>query len=221
MKSSLCFLIVVAGLILLLSKFYIVSILLIVTSFSLFIAQNKATWENLSYYGIANLITTSRLLLVLLLVFFSGKLNFTDYYLLRIVLIIPVLDIVDGFIARFRNEQSKFGMYYDMEVDALFVMVASILVFLNYPSMWIVLIPAFLRYFYKFTLAIMDSAQKFVEAKEKYASIIAGNYFIALIIFYFIQNEWASVFLVVSSILIVLSFAKSYYRFYKWSNELI
>lgn len=221
MKSTQCILIVIAGLILLLSKFYVLAILLIATSFSLFIAQNKSAWENLAYFGLANLITTSRLLLVLLLVFISGKLDFTDYYLLSIVLIIPVLDIIDGFVARFRNEQSKFGMYYDMEVDALFVMVASILVFMNYPSMWIVLIPAFLRYFYKFTLDIMDSAQKFVEAKEKYASIIAGNYFIALIIFYFFQNEWASAFLVVSSILIVLSFAKSYYRFYKWSNELI
>lgn len=220
MKSYLCTIIVFAGLIMLFSDYYLWSILLITIAFIFFILQNKRYWGKLSYFGVANVITTARFILVILLIFSSAKLKFDDSIVLIIIFIIPILDIIDGLVARHRKEESQFGMFYDMEVDAVFVMVASIMIYQNYTSMWIVLFPAFLRYFYKFFIDILDKKNKFIETKKKYASIVAGNYFVALIVFYFLNNEFASNYLKLSSILIVLSFGKSFYSFYKWSNEL-
>lgn len=219
MKSYLCAIIVFAGIIMLTSDYYLWSILLITVTFIFFIFQNRRFWGKLPYFGVANVVTTTRFISVMILIFSSSSFMFNDSIILFIILIIPLLDIVDGLVARYRKEESQFGMYYDMEVDAVFVMVASIIVYLNYPSMWVVLLPAFLRYFYKFSIDILDKKSKFIESKQKYASLIAGNYFTALIVFYFLNNELASNYLMVSSLLIILSFGKSFYSFYKWSNE--
>jgi len=146
-------------------------------------------------------------------------LSFNDSKIFLLILVIPILDVFDGLIARYRKEESQFGMFYDMEVDAVFVMVASILVYLSHSTMWIVLIPAFLRYFYKFSIDILDKENLFVESKQKYASVIAGNYFVALIVFYFFTNELSTYYLLIGSLLIVLSFGKSFYNFYTWQNE--
>lgn len=185
-------------------------------TFVLFIRQNKESWKKLPFFGVANLITTIRFILILALA--SGEFLFYDPYLYVLVLTIPLLDIIDGLVARYRKEESQFGMYYDMEVDALFVMVASIIAYLNYPSMWIVLVPAFLRYFYKFAIGIMDGKNKFIESKQKYASIIAGNYFVALIVFYFFDHEVSKGYLSLSSVLIIMSFIKSTEEFVKWKR---
>lgn len=219
MKSYLCSFIVFAGLIMLFVSNYEWSSLLITSAFALFILQNKKIWLQTPYFGIANLITTIRLLLVLVLIFFSAQLSFNNYKISLLLLVIPLLDVFDGLIARYRKEESQFGMFYDMEVDAVFVMVASIIIYLHYPSVQIVLIPAFVRYFYKFSIDILDSKNRFIEKKQKYASLIAGNYFVALIVFYFLTNELASNYLMISSLLIILSFGKSFFDFYKWSYK--
>lgn len=187
-----------------------------IVAFVFFITQNKESWRNLPFFGVANIITTIRLILILVLA--AGEIIINSTYFFILVLVIPLFDILDGLVARYRREESQFGMYYDMEVDALFVMVASIIVFVDYPSMWIVLVPAFLRYIYKFTMSIFDGKNKFTEPKKKYASIIAGNYFVALIVFYMLKNELASIYLIISSIFIVFSFGRSYYDFFKWNN---
>lgn len=216
MNPFFCSTIAIAGLIMLFRDYNLCSVILMKITFVLFIRQNKESWKKLPFFGVANLITTIRFILILALA--SGEFLFYDPYLYVLVLTIPLLDIIDGLVARYRKEESQFGMYYDMEVDALFVMVASIIAYLNYPSMWIVLVPAFLRYFYKFAIDIMDGKNKFIESKQKYASIIAGNYFVALIAFYILKNELASIYLILSSILIVFSFGRSFYDFYKWTN---
>jgi phosphatidylglycerophosphate synthase len=218
MKSYLCSIIVLAGLIMLFASNYEWSSLLIISAFTLFILQNKGFWLETPYFGIANLITTIRLLLVLVLIFFSGRLSFNDSKVFLLILVIPLLDIIDGLIARYRKEESQFGMFYDMEVDAVFVMVASILVYLNHSAMWIVLIPAFLRYLYKFFLDIYNPNNTFIEKKQKYASLIAGNYFVALIVFNIVDHEISKWYLSISSILIIFSFIKSALELIRWKQ---
>ncbi len=195
------------------------SSLLIISAFTFFILQNKSFWLETPYFGIANLITTLRLFLVLVLIFLSARLSFRDSKILLLILVIPLLDIFDGLIARYRKEESQFGMFYDMEVDAVFVMVASILVYLSHSTMWIVLIPAFLRYFYKFSIDILDKENLFVESKQKYASVIAGNYFVALIVFNMFDYEISKWYLSISSILIIFSFIKSALELIRWKQS--
>lgn len=205
-----------SGLIMLFGDNNLYAVVLMSATFVFFVMQDKESWKNLPFFGVANMITTIRLMLVLVLAL--GEILLSDAYLFILVLIIPLLDVMDGLVARYRKEESQFGMFYDMEVDALFVMVASIIIYLNHPSMWIVLIPAFLRYFFKFFLAILDRRNKFIESKQKYASIIAGNYFVALIVFYVINREVSKWYLSLSSVLIILSFVRSSVEFVKWKR---
>lgn len=216
MNPFFCSIVFVSGLIMLFGDDNLCAVVLMSTTFAFFIGQNKESWKNLPFFGVANIITTIRLMLVLMLA--SGEILLSDANLSILVLIIPLLDVMDGLVARYRKEESQFGMFYDMEVDALFVMVASIIIYLNHPNMWIVLIPAFLRYFYKFFLAILDSRDRFIESKQKYASVIAGNYFVALIIFYVINHELSKWYLSLSSVLIIASFVKSIVAFVKWKG---
>lgn len=219
MKSYLCIINVLAGIIMVVEKNYEWSTLLMVSAFASFILQNKSSWSEMTYYGIANLITTVRFLLILVFIFFSTRLPFNDYKICLLILTIPLLDILDGLVARQRKEESRFGMYYDLEVDALYVLVTSIIIFNNHPSMWVVLIPAFLRYLYKFSLDMLDRKQKFVESKQKYASVIAGNYFVAIIIFNIFDHEFSRWYLSISSILIIISFLKSAFEFARWKQS--
>jgi phosphatidylglycerophosphate synthase len=218
MKSSLCALLVTAGLILLFTDYYFLSVLLMTGTFMAFIFQNKKSWECLPFYGLANLVTAFRFVLVMTLALLAETVLSGGLVFNVLILAIPLLDVLDGLIARYRKEESHFGMYFDMEVDAVFVMIASIIVNKIYPSMWIVLIPGFLRYFYKFTIDFFDRQGQFIESKQKYASVIAGTYFVATIVFFIFQNDWASLFLTISSTLIIFSFSISFYNFYKWSN---
>jgi phosphatidylglycerophosphate synthase len=216
MNSFSCGIITISGLIMLSNGNYYYAVILMLAAFVFFIKEHKNAWGKLPFFGAANLITTARLLLVLALA--SGEILFSDYGFFIVVLIIPLLDVVDGLVARRRKEESQFGMYYDMEVDALFVMVASIIIYLNHSSMWIVLIPAFLRYFFKFLLSILDKQKKFIESKQKYASIIAGNYFVALVLFSFMNNDLTKWYLSLSSIMIMMSFAKSIINIVQWKR---
>ncbi len=214
MKTIYCFIIIIASIAKINADLHLVFIALVALTFFLFAKDYKNEWIHLTYYGVANIITTIRLLLILTMAF---GFNLATHDLLYLpILIIPLLDLLDGWIARKRNEVSHFGMLYDMEVDALFVLVASLLIFEKHPLLWIVLIPAYLRYIYKVSIDYLDRKQLFVESKQQYASIIAGNYFVALIVFFYLQNDFSVIYISISSILILLSFAKSYLDFFKW-----
>jgi phosphatidylglycerophosphate synthase len=216
MNPFFCAIVAISGLVMLLGNNNNYSVILMAATFVFFIRENKGAWEKLSFFGVANVITTVRLLLVFVLA--SGKINFNDPAFFTVALVIPLLDVVDGWVARRRKEESQFGMYYDMEVDALFVMVTSIIIYQNHSTMWIVLIPAFLRYFFKLLLFFLDHQNKFIESKQKYASIIAGNYFIAILLFTFINIELTMWYLLFSSVLIMVSFAKSIIGFVQWKQ---
>jgi phosphatidylglycerophosphate synthase len=215
MNSYLVTLVVFSGIFLLFDK-ETISLALLASAFFLFLVQQRANWIKLRFFGLANQVTLVRLFLVLGLCYFAEQTLSGSVYFALGVALIPLLDVFDGLIARYRKEESHFGMYFDMEVDAAFVMVASILIFKSHPHLWIVLIPAFLRYFYKFFIDIVDSASAFKESKQRFASVIAGNYFVALVLFYFFQNHLVSVYLILSSLLIVFSFGLSFFNFFKW-----
>jgi phosphatidylglycerophosphate synthase len=216
MNPFFCGIVAFSGVLMLLGSNNHYSVVLMLATFVLFLNENKNDWRKTPFFGVANVITTSRLLLVFVLA--SGKIHFNDPRFFIAALIIPLLDVVDGWVARRRKEESRFGMYYDMEVDALFVMVMSIIIYQNHPTLWIVLIPAFLRYFFKLLLFVLDRQNKFIESKQKYASVIAGNYFVALLLFTFMNNEVTTWYLIVSSVLIMISFAKSIIDFVQWKQ---
>lgn len=94
-------------------------------------------WSGLSahapqaHFGAANAITLARLALIALLAAGIGE-TVTDpqaagWTVVALASVAALLDAIDGPIARARREASAFGARFDMETDALLVLVLSVL----------------------------------------------------------------------------------------------
>jgi len=124
--------------------------------------------------------------------------------LFAILGLVVTLDVVDGWLARRFNQQSVFGMYFDMETDALYVLLVCVYLYLQgMVGAWI-LIPGILRYVYRIFIFTI-SKPGFKEQKQRYAAVIAGSYFVILLLSVGWQNEIQHITLIVGSLAIVLS----------------
>jgi phosphatidylglycerophosphate synthase len=88
-----------------------------------FIARSRGTWTQSGQFGLANTVTSLRLLLTLVLL--AGVDREPGHIAATIALLILGLDLVDGWLARRYAADSPFGACYDMEVDAIFVLSLS------------------------------------------------------------------------------------------------
>ncbi|MGE0450897.1 MAG: CDP-alcohol phosphatidyltransferase family protein [Vicinamibacterales bacterium] len=93
-------------------------------------------------FGAANVVTTTRVWLLALIGATLGEPSgaTTTAYAAALTVIAVVLDGADGWLARRSGASSAFGARYDMEVDALLVLVLSLLVWqAGKAGVWIVL----------------------------------------------------------------------------------
>ncbi len=160
--------------------------------------------------GWANGITFLRL--CILLISASIFHLFESLHLFIIFGSIITLDYFDGFIARKKNLQSDFGLYFDMETDALFVLLASFVLYLEGLAPWWVLIPGLLRYINVFVYFIFRLPPK-KEPKRKYASYIAGFLFFALLLPFILPQKLSIPILGLASVLVTLSFIVSFIQY--------
>lgn len=105
-------------------------------------------------FGPANLVTAIRAALVSLIgavVFFSddiGDAGVLDWSLAAVSTIALVLDGIDGFLARHYRQESDFGARFDMEVDALLILILSAAAFiLGKAGLWVLAI-GMMRYLF-------------------------------------------------------------------------
>ena len=124
--------------------------------------------------GYANWVTGFRLILILIGSFLFGIVP--DHILLELMLTAVLLDAIDGFLARKYDHSSTFGSFFDMEVDAFFVLLMCFYYYQYEGIGWWILIPGALRYLYK-AMLIMFPKPDFKEKKRKYASYIGGYIF--------------------------------------------
>jgi len=183
-------------------------------SFLLFIFQNSHTLRaQKPLGGYANWVTGLRFLMIIFLTFFWSDL---PHYIFAIGLISFVgLDVVDGWVARKYDQITVFGQYFDMELDALFVLMMSCYYFLFVEIDGWILIPGLMRYVYKIGIDLFPK-KNFKEQKKRYASTIAGIFFFVLLAGLFIDGEIRMYGLALGAALIVLSFGIStveYIRF--------
>lgn len=182
-------------------------------SFSYYIIQN---WDDFTTHkkwgGFPNLITTSRLLLLFTTPFITTNLN-----LGIMTLLIISLDGLDGFIARKLNQVTNFGGLIDMEVDAYFCLIFSIIIFLKYPELEWILIGGLLRYLYKI-ITFTYSKSKFEEKKKKYARFIAGFYFTSFPLFFLTDYTLGFYIISAGTIFVSLSFFISFYEFFTFKK---
>ncbi len=105
----------------------------------------------LDRFEIANQITLGRAVLAGFCVGFVGQPDTAAYHgwlLFGTVVLAALLDGVDGWVARRTRSESAFGARFDMEIDAAFVLVLSILVYqLDKAGAW-VLLSGLLRYLF-------------------------------------------------------------------------
>lgn len=104
--------------------------------------------------AVANLVTTARLLVVVSLPLLFGSLPRAA--LAGIVVVVLVVDGVDGYIARARGEASAFGADYDMETDALCVMLLALLLRQGGVGPW-VLVAGLWRYAFAAAVAVVPA----------------------------------------------------------------
>ena len=88
----------------------------------------------------SNLISISRILLVLPTAYFLSKINENDYYRIIVILFFVgayLTDLLDGFVARKFNQITEFGKIIDPLADKIFVIMIILQLF------WMGEIPAF------------------------------------------------------------------------------
>jgi len=155
--------------------------------------------------GYANWITFFRLLLLIYVTTRFQTMGFT--IIVAIFVLNIVLDIVDGIVARYFKTESIFGLYFDMELDAFYVCLASIILYTeNLTGSWVIWIGV-LRYLYTFLMVLININIK-SEPKQKFASLVAGMLFWCLLI-PFLSIKFNFI-LMLASALVVVSFVKSF-----------
>jgi phosphatidylglycerophosphate synthase len=97
-------------------------------------------------FGLANAVTTLRLLLLLVLTAAPSALPATRA--LTIVSVVMLLDVLDGWLARASGDASAFGAHFDMETDALLVLVLTLRLWLGEGFGPWVLLSGLLRYLF-------------------------------------------------------------------------
>ncbi len=188
-------------------------------SFGIFMIQNRATLGSLKpFAGYANWISLFRLLLLSALFIFG-----VPHFLFVVGLILVVcLDGLDGWMARKFDHSSLFGQYFDMEIDAFFVLLMCSWYYLFHDLGFWILLPGLLRYLYKFGIDLFPKPD-FEESKKSYASTIAGIFFVSLLLGLVLEGGMREVNLAIGAILIVFSFSVStieYIRFNKIANKI-
>ncbi len=163
------------------------------------------------FAGYANRVTLFRLILVM----FSGIFykNLPDFILFTIGIGFFCLDGLDGFIARKLNQISEFGIYFDIETDAFYVCVFSVILFeKGFVGYWI-LIPGFMRYFYGIVTLLFGPKVK-EEQRTKYGPLVAGIFFVSILSPFILTSTFYTPVLIFSSALLMLSFLNSFIRIF-------
>ncbi len=187
-------------------------------SFAYYIYENKLFLSTQTpFAGYANIITALRLLI--LVSTFCWIPNIPIPILVGLLVIVLLLDLLDGYLARKFKQDSKFGQYFDMEVDALFVLGMCFYFFQNRNIDAWILIPGIMRYVYK-VITMIFPKKDYEETKKSYATTIAGMYFIVLIVSLILPNIFLFYLLAIGSGLIVLSFFISFYEYFTYQDQL-
>jgi phosphatidylglycerophosphate synthase len=100
------------------------------------------------HVGYANLVTGGRLLLVLAVLSLAARpaSAAAGWIVVVVATIAALLDVVDGWVARRTGTATAFGARFDMEVDALLIMVLAVLGWLYGKAGAWVLLSGLLRY---------------------------------------------------------------------------
>ena len=161
--------------------------------------------KRMKRFGLANTITTTRLLLLLVVIFLSSVI---DTRLTGAALIVVlVLDGVDGYVARRRNEQSEFGGRLDMETDALFAALTTTLLFVEFEYSILILIPGYLSYLFVW-IKLIFGVSDMPAPEMPWVKHLAVAFFISLVTPFLLPERIAMVAVWIGCALVTISFGQ-------------
>lgn len=157
----------------------------------------------------ANMVTLGRHDLLMILVIISTQIH--HFYIGIIASFVALLDLLDGYYARKDQNSSLLGEYLDKEVDAIFVLMMSAMIyhFKLLPS-WILAI-GILRFVYVLILPFIKSSKK-KEYKSRYGRVIAVILMIGMIGCFFIKYDFYLYIMMGISVLVVSSFIRALFH---------
>lgn len=159
-------------------------------------------------YGPGNWVTLIRLAGLLFLAISYAQMELIQIGLLTYFLV--ALDGLDGFVARMTKTTSEFGAWFDMETDAFYVALMSVIIYNDgLAGAWI-LIPGFLRYGYSLGIWVFKVSEK-QETSSKIGKYFAGFMFFVLPLPFLIPLNISIPLLVLASMAIIFSFGRSIY----------
>jgi phosphatidylglycerophosphate synthase len=157
--------------------------------------------------GLANWVTAIRYFGLVILSFLYLKL--TGVQITTWLIILVILDGLDGYLARKFHHRTKMGAYFDMETDALFICIVSCILLIRGLTRYYILIPAFMRYFYV-VLLYMTGLQVITEERTRFGPAVAVIMFLILAFAFVLPGGARFYLLVTGSIMISGSFIYSF-----------
>ena len=154
--------------------------------------------------GLANKITLIRFAGLTTIVLLAFRISNQTLSLLFFVLVL--IDGLDGYLARKKDQCTQFGAYFDSETDALFVCLVSVLLVSKGLSAKWILIPAWIKYYYTvfIDLAGLNSAP---EKRTLFGAAAAVIMFLALVLAFILPENLRLIFMISATILLTTSFA--------------
>jgi len=185
-------------------------------SFASLIARARGAWTPRGVFGWANVITSVRLLLVLALA--AGAHRAAGEFWAASGLVIFGLDWLDGWVARKAELQGAFGAHFDMETDALLVLVLCLELWQRGRFGPWILASGLLRYVYVCSLALVPPRSGEVPRS------LLGRYAFAISIGGLCSGLWLAGPLgtggaALGTLAVVLSFAHSFHWSYARSSD--
>lgn len=208
------FALTIATIVVLINKqLHILSIVFSVSLVALLLINRNLLFQSKRFFGVANTITLTRFIIIVLSFLLIDYENNSKllFYCLSVAVI---LDFFDGKAARYFNEMSFFGQYFDMEIDAFFVLLMCIYYYLIGNISWWILIPGLLRYLFRlYTFCFPKPDVK--EDKKTYATVIAASYFVVLLLGLVTSRTLQFLILALGSLAIVVSFSIGIIQYHK------
>lgn len=182
-----------------------------VLSLSFFVATARGKWTPSGRFGLANGVTTLRMLLTLVLLVAVNEQP--GHVPAAIALAILGLDLLDGWLARRYAAQSPFGACYDMEADAVFVLSLSCTLWArDIAGMWVVLAGLWRYLFVAIPLIIPSrggEAPRSIYYRSAYAVMV-----ISFVVSLVVPPTFGRVLASLGTLIVSASFLRSFYYRY-------
>jgi phosphatidylglycerophosphate synthase len=176
------------------------------------ITLSRGAWTPSGRFGLANTVTSGRLVLIFALVLHPEA--WAGHTLALTALAILALDLVDGSLARHLDGQSPFGARYDMEVDAIFVLALSCALWSRGVAGAWVLVAGLWRYLFVVIPLLVPSrggeAPRSLLYRSAY-SVMVGCFLVALVA----PSEIAPAIALAGTVLLSASFLRSFWYRYR------